>query len=309
MMTELRAEPLSPLDAATLWPQLHKLGVEVVATRSGERLLVVAGLAATGLGRLPRLPRTTVVGVRRGLAYRGVLVARALAGGRAWEIVSLRLGREQADEVIAALVDAAAVDVARRGGGQLFVRLPEGSPYHAAARRSGLLPYLREELYAPPARSGERTLPPALQPACRSDRAGIFRLYARSVPERVRRAEALTASDWRAVLDSYDCDEQFVVRRNERVLAWLGIGEREARILLDPQEAPALRDLLLDGVIARLERHGTLVVPEYEPAIAEAAMLRGFVPLGGRDVATRRLTRLDPLKEAVPLPASAVVPQ
>ena len=75
-----RADALSPIDAATLWPQLHRLKTEVIATRVGENMLLGAGLAATGLGHLPRLPRTLVLGIRRGLRYRGVLVARELAG-------------------------------------------------------------------------------------------------------------------------------------------------------------------------------------------------------------------------------------
>ena len=64
-MSELRAEPLSPIDTATLWPQLHHLATEVIATRGGENLLVSSGLAATGLTRLPRMPRTIVLGLKR----------------------------------------------------------------------------------------------------------------------------------------------------------------------------------------------------------------------------------------------------
>ncbi|GBD24168.1 hypothetical protein HRbin29_01842 [bacterium HR29] len=308
-MTELRAEPLSPIDAATLWPQLHKLSTEVVATRTGERLLLAAGLAATGLDRLPRLPRTLVAAVRRGLAYRGIIVARALAGGRAWEIVSLRLEREVDDEAIIALVDAASADAARRGGLQLLVRLPDGSPHREAVRRAGLTTYLREELYAPPPKTGSGHLPPVVRPVSRADRAGVFRLYSRAVPERVRRTEAPTAADWRAVLDSYDCDEQYAARCDDRVAVWVGIGEREARALIDPNGGPQLRELAIDTVLARLGRHGVLVVPEFAPELAEAAMLRGFVPLGCREAAARRLARLEPLKEAVPIPASAMVPR
>ncbi|MCS7295810.1 MAG: hypothetical protein RMK15_04995 [Chloroflexota bacterium] len=308
-MTELRAEPLSPIDAATLWPQLHKLSTEVVATRTGERLLLAAGLAATGLDRLPRLPRTVVAAVRRGLAYRGIVVARALAGGRAWELVSLRLEREKDDDAVIALIEAAGIEAARRGGLQLYLRLPEGSPHREATRRAGLATYLREELYAPPPNAGTGQIPGVVRPLARADRAGVFRLYHRAVPERVRRAEAPTAADWRAVIDSYDCDEQYAARCDDRVAVWVGIGEREARVLTDPSGGPALRELAIDTVLARLGRHGTLVVPEFDPALAETAMLRGFVPLGCREVATRRLARLEPLKEAVPVSASAMVPQ
>ena len=81
-MSDLRAEPLSPIDAATLWPQLGRLNTEVIATRGGENLLVSSGLAATGLTHLPHVPRTSVLGVRRGLGYRGVCVARDIGARR-----------------------------------------------------------------------------------------------------------------------------------------------------------------------------------------------------------------------------------
>jgi len=47
-------------------------------------LLLTSALAATGLANLPRMPRTAVLGVKRGLGYRGVLVARELSGGAGW---------------------------------------------------------------------------------------------------------------------------------------------------------------------------------------------------------------------------------
>ena len=102
-MSELRAEPLSPIDAATLWPQLRRLATEVVATRAGENLLLSSGLAATGLTHLPRMPRTVVVGLRRGLNYRGVLVGRELAGGAGWVPDEQCACAERADHFVPAV--------------------------------------------------------------------------------------------------------------------------------------------------------------------------------------------------------------
>src|SRR5262245_31941694 len=120
-MSELGAEPLSPIDAATLWPQLGRLDTEIVATRGGENLLVSSGLAATGLTRLPKIPRTVVLGTRRGLGYRGVGVARELAGGAGWEIVSLRISRPKDDEVVVALCEGVCYEVAGRGGRTVYL--------------------------------------------------------------------------------------------------------------------------------------------------------------------------------------------
>src|SRR6185503_10792169 len=164
IVTDVRADPLSPIDAAALWPQLRRLSTEVVATRAGENLLVASGLAAAGITNLPRMPRTVVAGVKRGLSYRGVVVARELAGGAGWEVVSLRIAREKDDEAVTALLGCAGLEVARRGGRTLYLRYPEGSPHGDACRRSGLLPYKQEHLYALPvwgARPGVTSFRPA----------------------------------------------------------------------------------------------------------------------------------------------------
>ncbi len=306
-MKELRAEPLSPIDAATLWPQLHRLGCEVVASRGGEHLLLAAGLATTGLAKLPRLPRTMVIGYRRGLSYRGVLVARALARGRAWEAVSLRLAREGDGEVVRELIAAANIHAAARGGLRLFFRLPVESPHRDAVRAAGLVPYLRERLFAPPARRIEPGATPVRQ-GTRKDRAGVFRLYCRAVPEGVRRMEAASGAEWRAVYDSYDCEREFVMACEGRVTLWLGIGEREARLLVDPgAEREAVRQLGVRLAAAFMPRQGHLVLPDFEDALAEAATVAGFVPAGEREVFVRRLARVVPLPETKSVPASAVV--
>ena len=46
-MADLRADPLSPIDAGTLWPQLSRLDTEVITIRSTGHILVSSGLAAT----------------------------------------------------------------------------------------------------------------------------------------------------------------------------------------------------------------------------------------------------------------------
>src|SRR5690606_12296220 len=190
-MTDTRAEPLSPIDVATLWPQLPRLAVEVVAPREGESLLLSSGLAATGLGRLPRLPRTVVLGMRRGLCYRGVLVARELAGGAAWEVVSRRLSREGDEDVVTELLSAASGEVAWRDGRGMIVRFLEDSPDRDAIRRGGMMPYTRELLFNLPDRAHDRA-EWVFREARAADRHAIFRLYWRVVPEHVRRNRART---------------------------------------------------------------------------------------------------------------------
>ncbi len=293
-MGEMRAEPLSPIDTATLWPQLGRLNTEVIATRGAESLLVSSGLAATGLSHLPRVPRTSVLGVRRGLSYRGVAVGRELAGGAAWEAVSLRLSRPKDDDTVTTLCEGLSAEVASRGGRTVYMRYAEGSLHADALRKGGFFAYRLEHLYAV---RGGRPLPEtAFRPAARSDRHGIFRLYCRAVPEMVRRHEAPTQQDWRAVLDSFDCDRGFVLDGPNGLAAWVGIGDRESHVLIDDPDDAAVQ-ATLDLVEAQGSRNGTLVIAEHQFMIEAAANERGYTALGTRLMCARRLALSNPLKE------------
>lgn len=304
-MSELRAETLSPIDAATLWPQLHRLDTEVIATRGGENLLVSSGLAATGIARLPRVPRTSVVGLRRGLSYRGVAAARQLAGGAGWEVVSLRIARPKDDEAVPALLECLGREVAIRNGRTLYLRYAEGSPHAPALRQAGFFAYRLERLYAlPHARPGES----AFRPATRADRQAIFRLYCRAVPEMVRRHEAPTQQEFRAVLDSLDTSRQYVLDGPGRLFAWAGIGEREAYVLVDGETGCV--GAALDCIEVHAPRHGALVITEHQPDIESAAAGRDYPALGVRLMCAKRLALLNPLKEVVAVPGDSYpVPQ
>jgi hypothetical protein len=302
------AEPLSAIDAATLWPQMRKLSTEVVSTRAGENLLVASGLAATGLTHLPTLPRTIVLGVKRGLRYRGVLVGRELAGGAAWEAVSLRIARDKDDEAVTALVGATGPEVARRGGRAVLLRAPEGSPHAPALRRGGMMAGRLERCFAVRRRRSDGQ-DNGFRPATRSDRHAIFRLYCRAVPEHVRRNEAPTSQDWRALLDSFDVEREFVCESGKGLVGWVGFAERECRLLID-SGVEGLADAALDVIESHAARHALLVLGEdqvdIERRVREA---RAYPELGVRLVYTRRLAALNPLKEVVPASAELAVPQ
>ena len=305
-MSELRAEPLSPIDAATLWPQLHRLDTEVIATRGTENLLVSSGLAATGITRLPKVPRTAVMGVKRGLSYRAVAVARELSGGSGWEVVSTRIGRPKDDEAVTVVLGGVAREVAIREGRTLSRRYAEGSPHAAALRHAGFLAHRLERLYA--IRGGKAMDETPFRQAARADRAQIFRLYCRAVPEMVRRNEAPTQQEFRALLDSFDCNHEFVLDGEGSLAAWVGIGEREAYVLIDGPEGCV--DAALDLIEARAPRHGTLVVAEHQPNMERAAEERGYPALGVRLMCARRLAQVNPLKEVVAVPAESFpIPQ
>jgi hypothetical protein len=305
-MSELRAEPLSPIDAATLWPQLGRLDTEVIATRGGENLLVTSGLAATGLTHLPKVPRTSVLGVRRGLGYRGVCVARELSGGAGWEVVSLRIARPKDDETVVALLEGACAEVARRGGRTVYLRYSEGSLHATALRRGGFYAYRLEHLYAVRPTAGPAETP--FRHATRNDRHGIFRLYCRAVPEKVRRHEAPTQQYWRAVLDSFECVREFVLDGPGLLAAWVGLGERECHVLIDDPDGGVVA-ATLDLVEVHAGRQGTLVIAEHQFPVESAAVERGYPQMGVRLMCARRLALTNPLKEVVPAAVEVALPQ
>lgn len=304
-MTRLHAEPLSPIDAATLWPQLHRVDTEVIATRGGENLLVSSALAATGITRLPRLApirRTAVVGLRQGVGYRGVLAARELSGGAAWEVATLRIRRDKDDDAIEALLAAIAEETMRAGARSLLLRYAEGSPHAEALRHAGMFAHRIERLFAIPLSAG--ATPDHFRLTNRRDRHDIFRLYCHAVPENIRRHEAATQQEWRALLDSFECRREYVLDRAPGLAAWVGIGEREAHIITDAVEGAP--DAALDLIEAQLSRHGSLVVNQHQPEIERAALGRGYTPLGVRLMCVRRLAQPISLKEVVAVPADSV---
>lgn len=304
-MSRLRAEPLSPIDAATLWPQMHRLGTEVIATRGGENLLVSSALAATGIARLPRLApirRTTVVGMRHGVGYRGVLAARELAGGAAWEVATLRIRRDKDDDAVTVLIEGSAEEAMRRGGRTLFLRCAEGSPHAPALRKAGMFAYRVERLFAIPVTA--KPSPTVFRPVTRRDRHNIFRLYCHAVPEGVRRHEATTQQEWRAVLDSFECRREYALDRGTSLAAWVGVGEREAHVMVDAVEGAI--DAALDLVEAQLGHHGCLVIAQHQPGVERMAIERGYTPLGVRLVCVRSLAQRIPLKEVIVAPADSL---
>src|SRR5690606_34419232 len=111
-----------------------------------------------------------------------------------------------------------------REGRTLFLRYAEGSPHAEALRKAGFFAYRLERLYA--IRGGKPSNETPFRPAVRADRGQIFRLYCRAVPEMVRRNEAPTQQEFRALLDSFDSNHEFVLDGEGSLAAWVGIGER-----------------------------------------------------------------------------------
>jgi hypothetical protein len=121
----------------------------------------------------------------------------------------------------------------------------------------------------------------------------------------VRRHEAPTQQDWRALHDSYDCEREFVLTDGPLLTAWAGISDREAYVLDDGTTGDTVQ-ALLDLVEGHSGRHAALVLRRYQESIERHAIERGYQPLGTRIVCARRLAAFNPLKEVVPVAAETV---
>jgi hypothetical protein len=125
----------------------------------------------------------------------------------------------------------------------------------------------------------------------------------------VRRHEAPTQQEWRAVLDSCDTENEYVLDGPNGLAAWVGVGDRESYVLIDDPEGGVI-DATLDLVEKHASRHGTLVIAEHQFAIETAAVERGYPQMGIRLMSARRLAVLNSLKEVVAVPAeSMALPQ
>ena len=128
------------------------------------------------------------------------------------------------------------------------------------------------------------------------------------MPESVRRQEALTQQEWRAVHDLYGAEHEFVRDENGNLVGWCGLTSQEAHVLLSEAEGDLAGEAL--AVIgAHLGESGTLVAADYQPALERAALARRYLPLGRRLVLGRRLALLRRAEEPVALADTFAVPQ
>ena len=118
----------------------------------------------------------------------------------------------------------------------------------------------------------------------RADDYALFQLYNAVAPEAVRRAEAVTLSEWRAAQERNwlaGRKSQLVLERDGSIAAWLRLAA-DANIgrfdlVIHPAEQEG-QDALLDLALARLAGNSLLLtlIPEYADGSARALSQRGF---------------------------------
>jgi hypothetical protein len=188
----------------------------------------------------------------------GLVSARRRGGRLAWEIDCL-IDTTPAVGAVPGLLDCAIQAGGKAGAEKLFLRLSANSPLLQVAMSAGFSAYCSERLYVGSNLALQEEPRVSLRPFSQPDQYPAFRLYNCVLPERTRRAEAATFTEWQAAQE----------RR------WLKGG---VELVLDGEGA------LLAHVRASRLAHGVLVdVRAASEALPQApAMIRGaFESVGG----------------------------
>lgn len=251
-------------------------------------------------------------------SIRGLVEIRNRRGAAVWEVERL-LGLQSADTecILGNLLEHLAAVGGEEGVQKIFLRLPSASPLLPVARRAGFFAYTVERLYRG---IGARPEPTDSAPRPRRgfDHLALFEHYSRTVPLRVRQAEAVTLQEWRW-LDGWQPRRQFrlnlprarrdyVVECDGQVRAWLNVdpARRIARLSLEkPVVGPQQADALLSYALAQLPADGAVYIPvrEYQSGLEASVQRLGLPLVGENTLLVKVLTVRVPERRLVPVGA------
>ncbi|MHB8577870.1 MAG: hypothetical protein ACYDCQ_21365, partial [Dehalococcoidia bacterium] len=251
----------------------------------------------------------------QGQTIRGVVSARGRGSRLAWEVDCLIVADEEAEPVLAALLEqltrgAAAAKVLR-----IFLRVRAESALIEAARRHGFVPITPEFLLR---FNGETpAIGPAsdvvIRPRDRGDGFALFRLYNAVTPPEVRWLEAATYAEWIAAQEKRGGGRgrlDVVAELDGQIVAWVRAVQDDqiGRLdLLASPEASAQLPSLLSAALAALGSRR----PAFCLAAAHAHGLAAFLQDAGFEQAEEYMSLVKrvaiPIHEAKPV--RAAVPQ
>jgi hypothetical protein len=243
----------------------------------------------------------------KGPTLRGLVSARKRGSKLAWEIDCLIDAEPDDDSVLLSLLDQVTEAAGKSGALRIFVRVPSGSRLESAIVRCGFGSYRHERTYS--ARSAdlatERRVVEGLRRRIKADAYRVFQLYNDTVPEAVRRFEAMTFSEWSAAQERLGRTSQWVIEDEGRLTGWTrlaGDGESGRFDLLGRREAI---DDLIDAALQKLANRERVyaLVPEYQEDVAARLEALGFEEGESYAVLSRRTVR--PVKAAQTVPAIA----
>ena len=250
-----------------------------------------------------------------GQRVRGLISARRRGNRTAWEVNCL-IAVADDEPVVLDLFDRLSTGVGQAGAQKIFLRLPVESDLLPPARRAGFVPYSRETLLRLDGSWPQTVLPAELRVRVRTDadNFALYRLYNATIPEHVRRMEALTFQEWQASSEKRTAGRarrDLVVARSDEIVSHLqssrdsGLGRIDATIHPSVTGAMAgLISLAISGVETRRPLY--CLVPSCATGTYTYLIEAGFVPDEEYVVLVKRLAM--PIPEEQRVRAAVVAP-
>ncbi len=253
----------------------------------------------------------------------GLASARARSGHRAWEVDRLYLdidfgeslsnqssdglGRHPDLNTFALeLFEYIVREAGERRAERIFLRLPPRSPISKLAQRAGFFPYFEETLMESRRADGANGAGSGLldwQELLPEDNYSLFQLYCAATPQPIRAGTGLTFDQWRDAQGSRGRRSDWVLKRDGRVVAWVGLskhGEATGAEVLVAQASPELWEPAVERALSKGGTH-TWLVPDYQETVGNLLLRRQF-----REVA-QYCVMIKTVAAAVAKPAIAAV--
>jgi hypothetical protein len=242
----------------------------------------------------------------KGPTLRGLASARKRGSKLAWEIDCLIDAEPDDDSVLLSLLDQVTEAAGKSGALRIFVRVPAHSQLEASILRCGFGAYARETVFW--AQSSDvaehRRMAEGVRRRTKADAYRVFQLYNDTVPEAVRRFEAMTFAEWTAAQERLGRGSQWVVG-NGRLEGWLKLAADGDIGRFDVLGGHAVLDDLIGTALQKLANRERVftVVADYKGGVDARLRELGFAEGETYAVLSRRTVR--PVKEAKAVPAVA----
>jgi hypothetical protein len=239
----------------------------------------------------------------KGPTLRGLVSARKRGSKLAWEIDCLINADEGDAGVLMSLLDQVTEAAGRSGALKIFLRVPALSRCASEATRCGFAAYRHEQVWR---LRRERATPAGAAPCVRrkvkEDTHAVFRLYSATVPETIRRYEAMTMAEWSAAQERIGRGSQYVSAGDGTVSGWLRLGADGDVGRFDLLAEHHVLDDLIETALAKLANRPSVhaLVPDFQAALASRLDARGFEPGEEYTVMARRTVRPVKLPARVP---------
>jgi hypothetical protein len=243
----------------------------------------------------------------KGPTLRGMISARKRGSKQAWEVDCLINAEENDPGVLMSLLDQVTDAAGKSGAMRIFVRVESNTMVEQDVMKCGFAAYKHERVWRLERDAGKaRPAPEGLRRRARPDQYPLFQLYSAVVPERVRRYEAMTLTEWTAAHESLGRGAQYVLEGDGRVDASVRIvGDGDVGRFDAMAGSAAALAPLLDCALARLANRPRLhaIVPDYDEALGRHLQGLGFEAADEYTVLVRRTVR--PVKAPKAVPAVA----